>query len=341
MTPNRLAIKTCLIAVACLSPTLWNEPLCAQVAGQQVAAEDYDPLKVRGVELETLLLSCHDAKRQRDIPLKVYLPGDKQAAPMILFSHGLGGSREGSKFLGEHWSARGYLCVFVQHPGSDESVWRNVPVAGRPGALRRAADADNFLLRVQDIPAILDQLEIWNADAGHALYQRLDLERIGMAGHSFGAVTTQAVSGQSFMGSARYTDARIKAALPLSPSVPVGGRADAAFRSVTIPWMLMTGTHDDSPIGNATPESRRGVYPALPAGNKYELVLDQAEHSVFTDRRLVNDRLRRNPQHHRSILAISTAFWDTFLRSDSAARQWLDGDGPRSVLDQADLWQHK
>ncbi len=29
---------------------------------------------------------------------------------------------------------------------------------------------------------------------------------------------------------------------------------------------------------------------ALPAGNKYELVLDKAEHSVFTDRPLPGDK---------------------------------------------------
>ncbi len=313
----------------------------AQNRSQPTAPATYDPLAVTNDKLETLLIDCRDERRDRDLPLKFYLPKMQAPAPVIVFSHGLGGNREGSKFLGEHWAARGYVCVFVQHPGSDESVWRDAPLADRLAVLRRAADGENFTLRVQDIPAVLDQLEKWNGDPQHTLHGRLDLQHVGMAGHSFGAVTTQAVSGQSFLGTARYTDARIKAAMPLSPSVPAVGRPNIAFRTVKIPWMLMTGTHDDAPIGHSTPESRREVYPALPAGNKYELVLDQAEHSIFTDRPLFNDRLRRNPQHHRSILAISTAFWDAYLRDDAAARQWLDGDGPRSVLNDADLWQHK
>ena len=57
----------------------------------------------------------------------------------MLFSHGLGGSREGSAFLGKHWAARGYVVVFLQHPGSDESVWKSKPFAERMPAMRQAA----------------------------------------------------------------------------------------------------------------------------------------------------------------------------------------------------------
>ena len=37
---------------------------------------------------------------------------------------------------------------------------------------------------------------------------------------------------------------------------------------------------------------------------------------------------RRNPNHHRSILALTTAFWDAYLRDDARGKAWLDGDGP-------------
>ena len=30
--------------------------------------------------------------------------------------------------------------------------------------MNRAASLENFLLRVQDVPAVLNQLEIWNAE---------------------------------------------------------------------------------------------------------------------------------------------------------------------------------
>ena len=53
-------------------------------------------------------------------------------------------------------------------------------------------------------------------------------------------------------------------------------------------------------------------------------------------------RLGRDYQNTAlGILAISTAFWDACLEQDPAARAWLDGRGPRSVLAPADRWQHK
>src|SRR5882762_10333976 len=85
----------------------------------------YNPLTVDpGFRLESQDLTVHDTARNRDIPARVYLPANGQPEPVVLFSHGLGGSRAGSKFLGDHWAARGYVAVFIQHPGSDDEVWK-------------------------------------------------------------------------------------------------------------------------------------------------------------------------------------------------------------------------
>jgi predicted dienelactone hydrolase len=302
----------------------------------------YDPLRIDKEQPAQTDLTVRDQKRSRGIPVRVYLPKEKTPAPVVLFSHGLGGSREGSAFLGSHWAARGYVAVFLQHPGSDESVWKDKPSAQRMAAMRAAADLDNFLLRVDDVRAVLDQLEAWNQTNGNPLAGRLDLKRIGMSGHSFGAVTTQAVSGQRFVRGAAMADARIKAAVIMSPSgARAGGDQTLAFGGVKIPWMLMTGTKDTAPIGDADVASRLSVFPALPPGSKYELVLYNAEHSVFTERALPGDSQPRNPNHHRSILALTTAFWDAYLRDDPRAKAWLDGDGPRGILEKEDRWQRK
>lgn len=307
------------------------------------AGAAYDPLQAPGTaSIRHLDFTARDSSRSRDIPVRVYLPAGNSPAPVVLFSHGLGGSREGNAYLGRHWAARGYVAVFLQHPGSDDSVWRGVPPARRMAAMQRAASADNFLLRVRDVPAVLDELERWQKTRGHALEGRLLLEKVGMSGHSFGALTTQAVSGQSFPGQGkRFTDRRIAAAIAFSPSSPRRGGAGEAFGSVTIPWMLMTGTKDVAVIGNADLASRLNVYPNLPPGGKYELVLHNAEHSAFSDRALPGDREARNPNHHRAILALSTAFWDAYIRGDKAAGKWLDGAGARSVLQPQDRWQFK
>ncbi len=321
--------------------------LCAAGAvlfsGVAMAGDGYNPLLIsQEPQVEMVDLTVTDAGRDRDIPIRVYLPAETQPAAVILFSHGLGGSCRNNPYLGRHWSGRGYAVVFVQHPGSDEAVWQDKPAGERLAALTKAASLSNFLLRAQDIPAVLNALQRWQDEAGHALQGRLDLTRVGMSGHSFGAITTQAVSGQRMLtGTAAFTDPRIDAAVMMSPSSPAAGSAQRAFGSVRIPWMLMTGTKDVSFIGEADAASRLAVFAALPPGNKYELVLNNAEHSAFNESPLPGDIETRNPNHHRAVLALSTAFWDAYLRDDPAAKDWLDGPRPQTVLEENDRWQIK
>jgi predicted dienelactone hydrolase len=317
-----------------LISTVW----CSALA----SAASYDPLALLSERLsEPLDAAVKDAERSREIPLRVYLPKAGSAAPVVLFSHGLGGSREGSAFLGKHWAARGYVVVYIQHPGSDDSVWRSKRLGERMNAMRDAANLQNFLLRAKDVSVVLDELERWNEAEENALAHRMNLNMIGMSGHSFGAVTTQAVSGQRYVRGATASDLRIKAAIAFSPSGPRQGDPARAFGSVKIPWMLMTGTKDVALIGDTDVQSRLSVFPALPPGDKYELLLDNAEHSAFTDRPLPGDKQKRNPNHHRAILALSTAFWDAYLREEAAAKAWLDGEGPRTILEAQDRWQKK
>ena len=320
----------CLVLIAVLAGT-GSFPLRGQA---------YDPLAVAERTVVSADFTVSDATRSREIPVRVYPATAPGPAPVVLFSHGLGGSREGNAYAARHWALRGYTVVALQHPGSDESVWQGQAPGARMAALTAAANARNLELRVRDVSAVLDTLTKWNTNKVYPLAGRLDLSRVAMTGHSFGAVTTQAVSGQRFpVGS--FTDARIRAAVLFSPSLPRRGSAAGAFADVAIPWLLMTGTRDGSPIGDQTPASRLLVFPALPPGGKYELVLDGAEHSAFTDRALPGDRTTRNPMHHRAILAISTAFLDAHVNGAADARAWLDGAGPERVLEPKDRWQKK
>ena len=102
----------------------------------------------------------------------------------------------------------------------------------------------------------------------------------------------------------------------------------------------MTGTKDHSVVGRGTPESRREVYAALPKGSKYELVLNKAEHMAFSDRTMLG-REHRNPNHHRVIKMMSSAFWDAYLKDSQPARAWLDGPAPKKILEDGDLWNRK
>jgi hypothetical protein len=107
--------------------------------------------------------------------------------------------------MGEHFSDRGYVCVFLQHPGSDDSVWRNVGLRERMQAMNAAANLENFLLRVNDVPAVIDQLETWNAESGHELESRLDVANIGMSGIPSVPSRRRRSAGRTFRWSGRAT----------------------------------------------------------------------------------------------------------------------------------------
>ncbi|GJM12262.1 MAG: hypothetical protein DHS20C12_06650 [Pseudohongiella sp.] len=308
-----------------------------------IAIDGYDPLRLSATAGTIIDDVVEDFARDRLIPTLIYPADGTRSAPVILFSHGLGGTRFTAIYLMEHWSARGYAVVSMQHAGSDEAIL-DVPISQVLESFTSAASLENSIARIEDVSAVLDQLELWNADPQHALYQRLDLTRVGMAGHSFGAVTTQAVSGQTlFTTSSATREPRIQAAIPLSPSLPALGNAEAAFASVDIPWLLMTGTKDDAPVEGvgSDVEGRLGVFPALPEGDFYELVLFDGEHHAFTDRELNASQNARNPAHHSIIKALSTAFWDAMLLDDKVSLNWLRDGGTDTVLQPGDTWQFK
>jgi predicted dienelactone hydrolase len=303
----------------------------------------YDPLHLeKTARVEIFSNSFTDPAREVEIPIRIFVPAANSARPVVIFSHGLGGSRDNNSYLGNHWAARGYVAVFLQHPGSDESVWKGKGPNNFMGAMQQAASVTNLKSRVEDVKALLNQLEIWNSAENSPVRGILDLSRIGISGHSFGARTAQAVSGQRFpMIDDGWNDSRIKAAVMFSPSAPKRGDPKRAFGQVQIPWMLMTGTKDVGKIGGSEVEDRLKVFPALPENGKYELYLFDAEHSAFAERTGIKLSQQQNPNHHRVILALTTAFWDAWLRDDSQARSWLDGDGPSSLLEEKDRWQRK
>lgn len=368
---NQLVLSLLLVILGCIGSG--TSAMC-QETSPQPSSSPYNPLDVnQSAKIETLLLDIqYQAQGQtgllrragtslqvRQVPIKIFLPAQqKTQTPVVLFSHGLGGSREGFKHGGEHWARRGYVAVFIQHPGSDESVWKGKALGQRMNALREAASAQNLLSRIDDVKAVIDWLEtlrnqsasnnskakLVQADAAREkqLASLIDFTRIGMSGHSFGAITTQMVSGQSpAMATQQPTDSRISAAVVLSPSPPKIGQPERYFSKVTIPWFLMTGTKDDSPIGDQSAESRLTVFPALPAGNKYQVVFDGGTHAFLGERAGVLSQSAQESSHAQATVALSTAFWDAFLRNDEAAKAWLNGTGPQSVLNTKDTWQKK
>ncbi len=284
-----------------------------------------------------------DQKRSRVVPLKVYLSDSRTPSPVVLFSHGLGGSRENNPYLGKHWAAAGYVAVFMQHAGSDIEVIKAARAGRKLAALKAAVGAAASRDRFTDVPFVIDQLTIWNKQDGHELRGRLNLERIGMSGHSYGAITTLAVAGRKFALNQSFLDKRIDAFLAMSPQTGKGVAAARAFGGISKPFLCMTGTKDANPIDpTMNPSDRQKVYAAFPDGDKYQLVLDGGEHMAFGDSRGLRTR-GRNPKHHPAIQEISLRFWNAYLKDDAQSTRWLQSPSPITAtgLGNADVWEWK
>ena len=274
-----------------------------------------------------------DSEREdRVVPVRVYHDDTKKKYPVILFSHGLGGSSKNSPYLGNFWAENGYIAVFMQHHGSDIDVIKNARPLEKFRVLKSAASAKSAGNRTDDVSFVLDQIESWNVDKSHPLFARLDLEHIGLAGHSFGAVTTLTMAGRRFpFGRKSVDEPRIDAFLPMSPQPGKGMDPAKAFGSLTRPTFCMTGTKDGSPVDKSvTPQKRQLVYKSLPDGDKFHLVLDGAEHHAFGDNKS-RRKGNRDPAHHGIIQALSLKFWDAYLKNDASAKTFLQSKSATSI----------
>jgi predicted dienelactone hydrolase len=307
----------------------------AAAAPGAAAAETYK--QATGPLLVTMTLEdWTDAARKRPVPVKIYAPATgKGPFPVIVFSHGLGGSREGYKYLGRHWASYGYVAVHVEHLGSDTAAFKEGFKGGRPGRLLASmresiADPQNAVARPLDVRFVLDRLEKLN-QGGSPLAHRLDLSRVGMAGHSFGAWTTLVVAGQRIgrevaSGSApTYADPRVKAAIAMSAPVPRKREdLESAFAPIHIPILHMTGTLDDSPLGETSAAERRIPYDHIHGADQYLVTFTGGDHMIFSGHLMErSERGAKDARFQDLILQGTTAFWDAYLKGDAGAKSWL------------------
>ncbi len=317
-------------------------------------AEDlpvYAPLSA-SLEVEVLKLEWQDKARNRVVPVKLYFPKTGSGPfPVIVFSHGLGGSREGYEYLGRHWAGCGYVSVHLTHMGSDDSLWKNVPAAERGNALKKgAANLQSALERPPDVQFALDEITRMNVNESSPLKSRLDLKALAVAGHSFGGYTTLALAGQTFMlpffQSKRYEEPRIKAAIQMSAPAPTIRRdLDGSYATIKIPVMHMTGTKDFLELlPQTTAADRRIPYDHMSQAETCLVNFVNGDHFIFSGRVGLPGAAERKAQDalfQKLICASTTAFWDAYLKGNAAAKKWLLEGGCEKLLGKEASFEHK
>jgi predicted dienelactone hydrolase len=263
-----------------------------------------------------------DSARQRAVPVRLYWPDAAKPVPLVVFSHGIGGSRRGYAYLGEYFAANGIASLHLQHVGSDRSIW-TVNLLQLVGRLQDAAQEHEALERVRDLSFALDQL-LASAEYG----KRIDRNHIAAAGHSYGANTAMLAAGASVQRDGRrleMRDPRVKAALLLS-APPFYGEDDlkAILRSVTLPTLHVTATEDVIRIpGYYSPASDRiAVFDAVGSPLKALAVFEGGSHSIFTSRGGTGGAAL-NPQVKMATRELALAFLQrVFDGKDDALLRW-------------------
>ncbi len=257
-------------------------------------------------------LELFDAKRQRAVPLRLYLPlqaTSAQSVPLIVFSHGLGGSRMGYSYLGRYWANAGMASLHTQHVGSDNHVWRGNPLFLLQ-RLQTAALESEALARALDVRFALDHI------LGSEQAQLFDAGKIAVAGHSYGANTAMLIAGARVNAGPAYVgelgDKRIRAAILISaPPLPGQGPAQETLGSVSVPTLHITSLEDtiNLPGYRSTVEDRIVIFDAMAKSPRTLAVYNAGGHSIFTDR-----TTRSGPETSARIKGATQELCTIFLR---------------------------
>ena len=278
---------------------------------------------VRGQSVSrTLDVSVTDPLTNRDIGLRVRSPAGEGRAGLILYSPGIGCGLSAGQAWCEAWQEAGFFVVTLDHPVTGSSLWDTDGTTLHEN-LARALAVAQYGLRVADCSHVISLCL-----TTHEISRRVDPERIGVAGHSFGALTVQSISGQP-LGGKDVSDSRVRAAIAFSPGALSAERAKS-MASVRIPFFCVTGDHDNfvtigsgknaMVLGSAL-ANRLAVFDNLPAGKRQLLVLSRADHMTFAGERFDASHYSRDPAVSAAgdpaawarISAMTTPFWQHYL----------------------------
>jgi dienelactone hydrolase len=255
--------------------------------------------------------------------------------PVLIFSPGNGVPRSLYTIQMEELASHGYVVAAIDHPYSVAIVaFPDGRVAIQPDTRENQPSfEERVATRAADARFVLNQMERLAAnDPAQLLTGRLDLERVGIFGHSLGGVAAVL---------ACTVDRRFKAALNLDGGT--GEMSDNLERGIEQPFMLMVKAQ--TPASAATDkqlaawELSREQYEALmkkDAGEKeanykklkaaaYRVSIRGAQHMSFSDVPLL-ERDNHGLDARRGLGIISTytlAFFNKYLNDEDSAL--LDG----------------
>jgi predicted dienelactone hydrolase len=208
-----------------------------------------------------------DTQRDRQLYVDVVRPRQwRGQAPVMVFSHGLTSSPEARHQWASHLASHGIVVVLPQHPGSD----RQQVADFQAGLSSDVFEVQEFIDRPLDITFVLNELERLNPTEFGG---RLNLDQVGVGGHSLGGYTALAVAGAELnfnhlqevcdsnfiylnmslllqcqalelpRETYRFRDPRVNSVLLVNP-VNSSVFGPEGLAAVKVPVMVIAGSHD-------------------------------------------------------------------------------------------------
>lgn len=311
------------------------------VSGSDAASPTDNPVNYFGYKLqpgpykvtEVSDMVLHDAQRNKDLHLRVFYPQASGRYPVIVFSHGAGGSQNCCEELTQHWASYGYVTIQPTH--EDSAVQRRDTGEENVRFMQAVRDALKqpglWASRPRDVSFVLDSLgDLQKRVPG--LAGEIDEQHIGVGGHSMGSFTAEAIAGALVdlptKPMASFADGRVKAVLCLSPQGPGQfGLTEASFHSLRMPYLGVTGSLDSlGPL--ATAEWHKMPFELSPAGDKYHVDIEGANHMSFiTARTPFPAKAQQADEILEYTNSAALAFWDAYLKNDANAKEYLQSGG--------------
>lgn len=311
----------------------------AALTGALAPGSEWQYKPDRSLPTTSVSVTLKDMERGKDLSVRVTMPKEKGKYPVIVWSHGAFGSKDGYDPLVKLWAEGGYVVIQPTHSDSLSLM----SVEKRREALNYLSQGKfppdifkNWKERVQDIKFALNSLEKLG-EIIPELSGCIDASKIGVGGHSYGAFTTQVVAGATVRTPSgervSLTDERPKAFIAISPSGPGGLFDDRSFAEISRPMLLITGSNDLG-RGGQPPSWRKRAYELLPEGDKFLLWIEGAYHD-FGGISGLSRAMRRwfaprfmggeNQKHLEIVRTVTLAFWDAYLKGSEKAREYLRG----------------
>ncbi|MEO7143852.1 MAG: family membership [Bryobacteraceae bacterium] len=206
---------------------------------------------------------------------------EQRSYPVVLMRAGLSGLVTGYTSLAEDLASHGYVVA-----GFDAPYRSSVVVFPDGRAIARAPQNNADLVSGAEQEQLATKLvQAWSADMRFALDQlerldtsdptgrflgRLDMQRVGVFGHSLGGATALQFC---------HDDSRCKAGIDLD-GAPLG---NVIREGVTQPFMFLMGEHESDAESRQVEANIRSIYDRLPSDRRLQITIRGANHFLFSD----------------------------------------------------------